>query len=115
MSKKGNHWALHEEYIEVKTGTGETALALTPEAVAIGDVRLVIQKVLWDSARLHDFLGQWSYRDETFLDLIKPGLLGGAVVFLVALALGIPNDSRRARERKEGRRLKGPELVNARK
>src|SRR5437899_9539616 len=99
MSKKGNHWALHEEYIEVKTGTGETALALTPEAVAIGDVRLVIQKVLWDNARLHDFLGQWIYRDETFLDFIKPGLLGGIVVFLVALVLALPKVSLRARER----------------
>jgi len=86
--------------------TGETALALTPEAVAIGDVRLVIQKVRWDSARLHDFLGQWIYRDETFLDFIKPGLMGGMVVFLVALALAIPKDFQRARERKEGRRLK---------
>src|SRR5437667_1850909 len=115
VSKKGSHWALDEEVIEVKSGTGETALALTPEAVAIGDVRLVIQKVLWDNARLHDFLGQWIYRDETFLDFIKSGLLGGVVVFLVALALAIPKDSRRARERKEGRRLKGPELVTARK
>jgi hypothetical protein len=113
--RKGSHWALDEEVIEVKTGTGETVLALTPEAVQIGDVRLVIQKVLWDNARLHDFLGQWIYRDETFLDFIKPGLLGGVVVFLVALALAIPKDSRRARERKEGRRLKGPELVTARK
>src|SRR6202165_585522 len=104
-----------QKVIEVKTGTGETVLALTPEAVMIGDVRLVIQKVLWDNARLHDFLGQWIYRDETFLDFINPGLLGGIVVFLVAFALAIPKDSQRARERKEGRRLKGPELVTARK
>src|SRR5437016_8939729 len=115
VGKKGSHWALDEEVIEVKTETGETALALTPEAVAIGDVRLVIQKVPWDNARLHDFLGQWIYRDETFLDFIKPGLLGGIVFFLVALAFTIPKDSQRARERKEGRRLKGPELVTARK
>ena len=113
VGKKGSHWALDEEVIEVKTGTGETALRLTPEAVAIGDVRLVIQKVLWDNARLHDFLGRWIYRDETFLDFIKPGLIGGIVVFLVVLALAIPKDSQRARERKEGRRLKGPELVTA--
>jgi type IV secretory pathway TraG/TraD family ATPase VirD4 len=60
-------------------------------------------------------LDRWIYRDETFLDFIKPGLLGGVSVFLVALALAIPKDSQRARERKEGRRLKGPELVTARK
>src|SRR5437879_3844596 len=115
VGKKGSHWAFNEEVIEVKTETGETALALTPEAAQIGDVRLVIQKVLWDNARLHDFLGQWIYQDETFLNFIKSGLLGGMVVFLVALALAIPKDSQRSRERKEGRRLKGPELVTARK
>jgi type IV secretory pathway TraG/TraD family ATPase VirD4 len=58
-------------------------------------------------------LGQWIYRDETFLDFVKPGLIAGIVVFLVVLALAIPRDSQRARERKEGRRLKGPELVTA--
>ncbi|MGC2891308.1 MAG: type IV secretion system DNA-binding domain-containing protein, partial [Candidatus Acidiferrum sp.] len=115
VGKKGSHWALSEEVTQVNTETGETVLALTPEAVAIGDVRLVKQKVLWDNARLDDFLGQWIYPDETFLGFIKPGLLGGGGVFLVALLLAIPKDSRRARERKEGRRLKGPELVTARK
>jgi Type IV secretion-system coupling protein DNA-binding domain len=115
VGKKGSHWALDEEVTQAKTGTGETVLALTPEAVTIGDVRLVIQKVLWDNARLHDFLGQWIYPDETFLDFMRPGLLGGVGVFLVGLALAIPKDTRRARERKEGRRLKGPELVTARK
>jgi hypothetical protein len=115
VGKKGSHWALDEEVTQVKTGTGKTVLALTPEAMQIGDVRLVIQEVLWDNARLHDFLGQWIYRDETFLNFLRPGLLGGGVVFLVALALAIPKDSRRARERKEGRRLKGAELVTARK
>lgn len=115
VGRKGSHWALNEEVMQVKTGTGETVLALTPEAVQIGDVRVVVQKVQCDNARLHDFLGQWIYPDETFLNFIKPGLLGGVVVFLVGLALAIPKDSQRARERKEGRRLKGPELVTAQK
>jgi hypothetical protein len=115
LGKKRSHWAVNEEVMQVKTESGETVLALTPEAVKIGDVRLVIQKVQCDNAKLYDFLGQWIYGDETFLDFIKPGLMGGIVAFLVALALAIPKDSHRARERKEGRRLKGPELVTARK
>ena len=115
LGKKGSHWAVNEEVMKGGNETGETVLVLTPEAVKIGDVRLVIQEVQCDNAKLHDFLGQWIYRDETFLDFIKPGLMGGVVAFLVALALAIPKDSHRARERKEGRRLKGPELVTARK
>jgi Type IV secretion-system coupling protein DNA-binding domain len=113
VGRKGSHWALNEEVMQVKTETGDTVLALTPEAMQVGDVRLVVGKVQCDNSKLHDFLGQWIYPDETFLNFVKPGLMGGGVVFLVALVLAMPKDSQRARERKEGRRLKGPELVTA--
>jgi len=43
VGKKGSHWALDEEVMQIKTGTGETMLALTPEAVQIGDVRLSLE------------------------------------------------------------------------
>jgi hypothetical protein len=38
----------------------------------------------------------------------------GLGVLFVCLAVAIPKDAARARERREGRRLKGPELVTAR-
>ena len=70
---------------------------------------------VYDNAKLHEFLGHWIYRDQTLTDLLRPGLWGGLGVFLVGLVVAIPKDAARARVRKEGRRLKGPELVTARK
>jgi hypothetical protein len=115
IGKKGSHWAFDEEAVQVKTATGETTFALTPEAMKIGDLRLVLQEVQCDNAKLYEFLGHWVYRDQTLTDLLRPGLWGGLAVFLVGLVVAIPKDAERARVRKEGRRLKGPELVTARK
>jgi len=61
---------------------------------------------------MHAYLGHWIYRDQNFLDLVKPALWGGLGVLLVGLVVAIPKDAARKRERKEGRRLKGPELVS---
>jgi hypothetical protein len=46
--------------------------------------------------------------------LAKPALWGGLAVLVVGLIVAIPKDAARKRERKEGRRLKGPELVTVR-
>ena len=64
--------------------------------------------------KLHEFLGHWIYQDQTLTDFLRPALWGGLGVFFVGLLVAIPKDAARARERKEGRRLKGPELVTAR-
>jgi hypothetical protein len=115
IGKKGSHWAFDEEVIQVKTATGEPTLALTPEAIKFGDLRLVLQEVQCDNAKLYEFLGHWIYRDQTLTDLLRPGLWGGLGVFIVGLIVAIPKDAARARIRKEGRRLKGPELVTPQK
>jgi hypothetical protein len=111
ITRKGSHWASEGEVTEIKTENGETMPALTDEAVKIGDLRLVLQQVQINSGRLHEFLGHWVYQDQTLMDFIRTALWGGLVVFLICLAVAIPKDAARARERREGRRLKGPELV----
>ncbi|MGH9711886.1 MAG: type IV secretion system DNA-binding domain-containing protein [Candidatus Acidiferrales bacterium] len=111
ITKKGSHWASDGEVTEVMTESGETALALTDEALKIGDLRLVLQPVKANNAKLHEFLSHWVYQDQTLMDFLRPGLWGGLGVFFAALVLALPKDAARARERREGRRLKGPELV----
>ena len=110
VNKSGSHLALDGEVTE----TGESAYALTDEAVKAGDVRLEWQRGQFDNAKMRAYLGHWIYRDQTFLDLVKPALWGGLGVFVVGLIVAIPKDAARKRERKEGRRLKGPELVSVR-
>lgn len=112
--KKGNRLALDEEVMPVKTVTAENTFALTEAALRLGDRRLVWQQGQYSNAGLHAFLGHWIYRDQTFLDFLRPSLFGGLGIFIVVLLIAIPRDAARAGARKEGRRLKGPELVTVR-
>jgi hypothetical protein len=74
-------------------------------------VRLLWQTGLYDHARLHVFLRHCIYRDQTLLALLIPAAWRGLAVFILGLSGGIAKDAARARQRKEDRRLKGPELV----
>lgn len=114
VMKKGSHWAAEGEVTEVKTPSGETTLALTDDAVKIGDLRLELKQVQINSGKLHEFLGHWVYQDQTLMDFLRPASWGGLGVLIVCLAVAIPKDNARAHERREGRRLKGPELVTPR-
>ncbi len=114
VDRNGARLALDEEVMAVTTATGEKTFALTDEAMKAGDKRLVFQQVQYDNAKLHEFLGHWIYRDQTFMDFLAPALWGSLGVFCLGLLVAIPKDAVRARERKQGRRLRGPELVTAR-
>ncbi|MFZ0211144.1 MAG: type IV secretion system DNA-binding domain-containing protein [Candidatus Acidiferrales bacterium] len=114
VDKKGSRLALDEEVMPVTTASGEGTFALTEGAVKLGDHRLVFQQGQYDNAQLHTFLGHWIYRDQSFTEFLRPAFWGGLGVFFAGLLIAIPKDAARARARKEGRRLKGPELVTVR-
>jgi hypothetical protein len=81
--KKGSHWASEGEVMEVKTASGKTTLALTDEALKIGDLRLILEQVQADSGKLHEFLGHWVYQDQTLMDFLRPALWGSLGVLFV--------------------------------
>lgn len=68
----------------------------------------------YESAALHAVLRTWIYQDRRLRDLAWPPLGGGLGVLALGLLVALPQDAARARERRHGRRLKGPELVDAR-
>ncbi len=111
LDRTGSRLALDDEVQPSSNASGETTFALTEAAVHIGDRQLVWRDASYPHARLHAFLRRWIYRDQTVTDLVKPAVWGGVGVWLVGLLLAIPMDVARARERRQGRRLKGPELV----
>jgi len=94
-------------------GSQEDSLRLTEKALKTGAVRLEWQSKQYENAKLHALLRHCIYHDQPLEVLAKPALWGGFWVFVIGLAVAIPKDLARARQRKHGRRLKGPELVTA--
>jgi type IV secretory pathway TraG/TraD family ATPase VirD4 len=114
-TRKGEpHLAFDEEVVRATTASGENTFALTDAAVKAGDVKLEWERGRYDNAKLHQALAHWIYNDQSPTDLARPALWGGLGAFVIGLIVAIPKDAARAKERKHGWRLKGPELVTAR-
>ena len=111
-SLAGTRLALEDEVRPGPAGSGDAPFVLTDVALRIGDRRLVWRDASYPHAALHAFLGRWIYRDHTIADLLRPALWGGLVVLAGGLLVAVPKDVVRARDRRQGRRLKGPELVS---
>jgi hypothetical protein len=73
------------------------------------DFRLYVRSTLKAALHLHPLYG-----GRAVLRLFGAALTTGSVVLIGLLPFAIGTDLKRSRERRHGRRLKGPELVNAR-
>jgi hypothetical protein len=113
VGRHGTHLALDEEIEPVRSVTGLSSFALTNVARAVGDRELRWQTGTYDHARLHAFLAHWIYRDDSPLVRLRSALWGGLFLVVLTLPFAIAKDVSRDRLRKEGRRLKGPELLDA--
>src|SRR5439155_19158414 len=71
----------------------------------------VVSTDRYDPRALHTFLSTWIYQGRRLRDLAWPPLAGGLGVLVLGLVVAIPQDAERARARRQGRRLRGPELV----
>ena len=87
------------------------AFTLAPAAKSRGVRGPVVVTDLYDPRALHTFLFTWIYQGRRLRDLAWPPLAGGLGVLVLALVVAIPQDAERARARRHGRRLRGPELV----
>jgi hypothetical protein len=92
---------------------GEYAFVLSDQAIKSGALRVEWQSKAFEKAKLYVLLRHLIYRDKSLLVLSKPAWLGAVVIFFGGLFLAIPKDLARARRLRNGRRLKGPELVTA--
>lgn len=106
-TRTGSRLALDSDVIE----RGEYSFALSEAAARAGAVKLEWERRHFQNAQLYGWLRHWIYKDESLIDMDKPALFGGLAIFGVSLLVAIPKDIARARRRKNGRRLKGPELV----
>jgi len=110
----GSRLALEDE-VEPAAGTGaDPAFRLTEVGRRIGARRLVWREASYPHGAFHAFLGRWIYCDRPLTAVVSPALWSGLAVLVGGLIVAVPTDIRRARARRHGRRLKGPELVSAR-
>lgn len=109
VTRMGSRLAVDNDVIE----RGEYAFALSEQAIKAGAVKVEWQSHPYENAKLHAFLCHSIYHDKTLDDLARLPVFGGFGAFLLCLIVAIPKDVARARARKNGRRLKGPELATA--
>jgi hypothetical protein len=114
-NRRGTRFAIDDEVVPISTASGEASFALSELARHARTGRLVWRDVVIDHGRLHADLKVWIYGNQTLTDLARPSLITGLVVSILGLLVAIPKDVQWSRSRRHGRRLKGPELVTARR
>jgi hypothetical protein len=114
VTRKGAHLALDWEAQLVIASAGKPDFVLTEAARKAGALKLEWQPGDYDNRKLHYFLAHWIYQDQSLFDLAKPSLEGGLAMLILGLMGSIPIDAAREKDRKHGRRLKGPERVSPR-
>jgi hypothetical protein len=114
-NRRGTRLAIDDEVIPMSTSTGEATFALSELARQARTGRLVWRDSVVDHARLHTDLKVWIYGNQSLTDLARPSLFTALAVLILGLLVAIPKDVQWSRSRRHGRRLKGPELVSARR
>ena len=111
MDRRGPRLAVDTD-VEASSGaSNDDAFTLTAAARSAGIRGPVVTTDRYDSQALHTFLLTWIYQGRRLRDLAWPPLAGGLGVLVLGLLVAIPQDAERARARRQGRRLRGPELV----
>ena len=111
VTRKETRLALDNDVVPAVTESGENTFALTKEAVKQGALRLQLHRAYYNNAQMHAYLANWIYQDQTIIDLARPALWGGLVVFLVGLWPVALLERQRTSELRNGRRLRGPQSM----
>src|SRR5579864_5076561 len=110
VTATGTRLPINEEVARVDRGQ-DSVLTLSPFGQAAGDKRLLWLDTSVRHAGLYRMLRQWVYANQTPLDLLLPAVWGAVGTFAAGLLIAVPRDLKRTRDRREGRRLRGPQLV----
>jgi hypothetical protein len=111
VTRKDTRLALDDDVVPAVTESGENTFALTKEAAKQGALRLELHRAYYNNAQMHAYLANWIYQDQTIIDLVRPALWGGLVVFLVGLWPVALLERQRTSELRNGRRLRVPQSM----
>ena len=111
VTRKGSRVALDSDVVPTMSDSGANAFALTEEAVKHGALRLEFHRAYYNNAEMHVYLGKLIYQNQTLMDLVRPALWSGLVIFFAGILLATYLDHRRSIVLRYGRRPRGPELT----
>ena len=112
-SRRGSRLAIDDEVAPVALPAGKRTSCSRSSPIKLSSGRLVWRDLVLRPRSAPCAAPCVDLRGSDVDRLGEAGADGGVVMFLVGLVMAIPKDPQRARARRHGRRLKGPELVSA--
>jgi hypothetical protein len=111
VTRKGSRVALDRDVVPAMSDSGQNVFVLTEEAAKHGGLRLKFHRAYYNNVEMHAYLGNLIYHDQTPMDLIRPALWGGIVLFFAGLLPATYLDQKRSFALRYGRKPRGPELM----
>jgi hypothetical protein len=115
VTRKGSRFALDSDVVPVVAESGENTFALTKEALKHGAIRLELHRRYCNNSEMHAYLGNWIYQNQDFMDLVRPALWAGFVLFFAGLLPATYLDRKRFIALRYGKRPTGRDLMNVAK
>jgi hypothetical protein len=85
VTRKGRRLALDSDVVPVVAESGNNTFALTDPALKHGAIRLEFHRTHCNNSEMHAYLGSWIYQNQTLMDLVRPALWAGLVLFFAGL------------------------------
>jgi hypothetical protein len=114
VTRKGSRLALDSDVAPAVTESGKSTFALTQEALKHGAMHLEFHRSYCNNSEMRAYLGNWFYQNQTLMDLVRPALWAGLVLFFAGLLPATFLDRNRFIARC-GKRPSGPDLMNVSK
>jgi hypothetical protein len=115
VTRKGSRLALDSDVVPAVAERGENTFALTDQAMKHGAIRLEFHRGYYDNSEMHAYLGNWIYQNQDFMDLVRPALGAGLVVFFAGLLPATYLDRKRFIAQRHGKTPSGRDLMNVAK
>lgn len=115
VTRKGSRLALDSDVVPVVAESGENTFALTEEALKHGAIRLEFHRSYCKNSEMHAYLGSWIYQNQSLMDLVRPALWAGLVLFFAGLLPATYLDRKRSIALRYGKKPSGPNLMNVAK
>lgn len=115
VTRKESRLALDSDIVPAVTESGENTFALTEEALKHGALHLEFHTTYCNNSKMHAYLGSWIYQNQTLMDLVRPALWAGLVLFFAGLLPATYLDRKRSIALRYGKKPSGPNLVNVAK